>query len=73
MSLAKSGEIQNVCLPNALLTFKEYLLDYADAATKEVGEAVITQNIPNITEERVRQETVRRLQQITEGTRDLYF
>ena len=40
MSLAKSGEIQNVCLPNALLTFKEYLLDYADEkTTSALGDA----------------------------------
>ena len=38
MPLAKSGQIHNVCLPNAIITFKEYLLDYADDELKEIGE-----------------------------------
>jgi len=73
MVLAKSGEIQNVCLPNALLTFKEYLLDYADEALKTVGEAMIAENIPKIPQESVRIETIKRLKEIEDGIRDLYF
>jgi 2-iminoacetate synthase len=73
MSLAKSGEIQNVCLPNALLTFKEYLLDYADAPTREVGEKLITQTLASIPEESVRLSTTKRLEEISAGQRDLYF
>ncbi len=41
MRLAKSGHIGNVCQPNALMTFKEYLEDYASEETKKVGEAMI--------------------------------
>lgn len=73
MSLAKSGEIQNVCLPNALLTFKEYLLDYGDASLKSVGEAMITKNLATIPQESVRTETIKRLKEIEDGARDLYF
>ncbi|MBC8015886.1 MAG: [FeFe] hydrogenase H-cluster radical SAM maturase HydG [Sporomusaceae bacterium] len=73
MSLAKSGEIQNVCLPNALLTFKEYLMDYADDSLKTAGEAMITENLASIPQESVRTETIKRLKEIEEGTRDLYF
>ena len=73
MSLAKSGEIQNVCLPNALLTFKEYLIDYADDSLKLVGEAMITKNLASIPQENIRTETIKRLKEIEEGTRDLYF
>ena len=73
MSLAKSGEIQNVCLPNALLTFKEYLIDYADHSLKLIGEAMIAKNLASIPQESVRIETIKRLKEIEEGTRDLYF
>lgn len=73
MSLAKSGEIQNVCLPNALLTFKEYLLDYGDDSIRKVGEAMITKNLASIPQESIRRETIKRLEKIEEGARDLYF
>lgn len=73
MALAKSGEIQNVCLPNALLTFKEYLLDYGDEALKVVGESMITKNLAAIPQENIRKETIKRLQDIENGIRDLYF
>ncbi len=73
MSLAKSGEIQNVCLPNALLTFKEYLLDYGDDSLKSVGEAMIAKNLDSIPQESVRAETIKRLKEIEDGARDLYF
>ena len=73
MVLAKSGEIQNVCLPNALLTFKEYLIDYADEDLKTVGEAMITKNLASIPQENIRIETIKRLKEIENGIRDLYF
>lgn len=73
MPLAKSGEIQNVCQPNAILTFKEYLLDYASPETREVGERTIQQHLKEIKSERVRQETIARLKRIENGERDLYF
>lgn len=73
MALAKTGEIQNVCLPNALLTFKEYLLDYADEATRAVGEQVIAAQLASIPQEEVREATRRELEKLASGTRDLYF
>ena len=73
MSLAKSGEIQNVCLPNALLTFKEYLLDYADPDTRATGEALIAKSLADIPEDKVRAATAAELEKIEAGTRDLYF
>lgn len=73
MSLAKSGEIQNVCLPNAILTFKEYLLDYADEATKAAGDALIAKSLAEIPQDSIRVATVKRLQEIEQGSRDLYF
>ncbi|MDR3565516.1 MAG: [FeFe] hydrogenase H-cluster radical SAM maturase HydG [Negativicutes bacterium] len=73
MSLAKSGEIQNVCLPNALMTFKEYLLDYADETTRKVGEVLIAESLASIPQEDTRAFTARRLKEIEEGKRDLYL
>lgn len=73
MTLAKSGQIQNVCLPNAILTFKEYLMDYASEATKAAGEYTINVNLQEIPNEAIRRKTVERLAMIEKGQRDLYF
>jgi 2-iminoacetate synthase len=73
MALAKSGEIQDVCLPNALLTFKEYLIDYADEPTRAAGETLVEQALASIPRQSVRAETAGRLRQIEKGNRDLFF
>ena len=48
MDLAKPGAIKNHCDPNALSTFKEYLLDYASPATRAKGERLITDSIKSM-------------------------
>lgn len=73
MALAKSGEIHNCCLPNAILTFKEYLIDYADDELREIGKTTIETNLKKITSEATREETIARLARIEKGERDLYF
>ncbi|MDF9408469.1 [FeFe] hydrogenase H-cluster radical SAM maturase HydG [Pelotomaculum isophthalicicum JI] len=73
MPLAKSGEIQNVCQPNAILTFKEFLLDYASPETRQVGEETIARHLELVGRQAVAREVERRLEQITGGARDLYF
>lgn len=73
MSLCKSGQIQNCCLPNALMTLQEYLEDYASADTKSVGEALINKEISNIPKEKVRQIVEENLSAIKSGTRDFRF
>lgn len=73
MDLAKSGQIQNVCQPNALLTFKEYLLDYASAEMRQVGEEAIRRHLTEIENENLRVVIRERLQLIEQGERDLYF
>jgi 2-iminoacetate synthase len=73
MPLAKSGEIQNICQPNAILTFKEFLLDYASEKTKKVGEEIITKHLGEIPNLRIREKTKARLKQLEAGERDLYF
>ena len=73
MALAKKGQIQNVCQPNALLTFKEYLMDFASPATRQAGEQLIAESLQAITSEKMKAATIARLQQIENGLRDLYF
>ncbi|MEO3945455.1 [FeFe] hydrogenase H-cluster radical SAM maturase HydG [Gorillibacterium sp. CAU 1737] len=73
MRLAKSGQIHNVCQPNSLLTFKEYLLDYADDETRRMGEAIIAKGIEDIPKEAARRATRDRLARIEQGERDLRF
>jgi 2-iminoacetate synthase len=73
MSLAKTGRIQDVCQPNAILTCKEFLLDYASPETREAGERAIREHLDQIGNAKVKQVTRKRLAQLEEGTRDLYF
>ena len=73
MSLCKSGQIQNCCHPNALMTLKEYLMDYASDKTKEIGEKLIEKEIENIGKEKVKEIVRERLQKIENGERDLRF
>lgn len=54
MSLCKNGQIQNCCHPNALMTLKEYLMDYAGAETKEIGDRLIENELLKIPNEKVR-------------------
>lgn len=73
MKLAKTGNIQNCCQPNAILTFKEYLTDYASEETKAIGEETIKEHLKQIKSPKVRQMTEERLKEIENGKRDLYF
>ena len=54
MSLCKSGQIQNCCHPNALMTLKEFLMDYASPETVKAGEALINKELENIPKEKVK-------------------
>lgn len=73
MEFAKTGEIQNLCQPNAILTFKEYLLDYASDSTRRTGEEAIKAHLEMIPSEKVRKETEKRLARLEQGERDFYF
>lgn len=73
MSLVKSGQIANCCQPNALMTLKEYLEDYASPETKALGEQVIQKELAHIGSDKVRQIVVRNLKEIEEGKRDFRF
>ena len=73
MSLCKAGQIQNCCLPNALMTLKEYLMDYAAPETRAVGEKVIAQQQAYITNPKVKEIVAERLVKIAQGERDFRF
>ena len=73
MSLCKSGQIQNCCHPNALMTLKEYLEDYAAPETKRIGEALIQKEIGNIPKEKVQEIVRKNLAEIEQGKRDFRF
>lgn len=73
MSLCKSGQIQNCCHPNALMTLKEFLMDYAGEDTSRKGEALIEKEIENIGSDKVKQIVRERLVKIENGERDFRF
>ena len=73
MHIAKPGEIHHLCRPNGILTFKEYLEDYATDKVKVLGEQIIEKYIKEIESTQRRGETRKRLKKIEEGERDLYF
>jgi 2-iminoacetate synthase len=73
MNLAKQGFVKDYCLPNAILTFKEYLEDYAGVETREAGLALIRKASNQISSSKTRIETERRLTMIEHGERRLYF
>ena len=73
MSLCKSGQIQNCCHPNALMTLKEYLMDYAAPDTKAIGEKLIQAELENIPKEKVKEICKDHLEKIEQGIRDFRF
>ena len=73
MSLVKRGQIANCCQPNALMTLKEYLEDYASSETKEKGIQLIREEMEHIPNPKIRAITERNLQEIGEGKRDFRF
>ncbi len=72
MSLAKSGNIKNVCLPNGLMTLAEYMMDYGDDEFKEKAEKIIKDNIPNIENDKIRELVKENIEKIKAGQRDLF-
>ncbi len=73
MSLCKSGQIQNCCHPNALMTLKEFLMDYASEETRAIGEKLIEAELENIPKEKVKEICKDHLAKIEQGIRDFRF
>ena len=69
MSLCKSGQIQNCCHPNALMTLKEYLMDYASPATKAIGDKLIEREDLNVPNEKARAVVLENLRLIEQNNR----
>lgn len=73
MQLVKSGQIANCCQPNALMTLREYLEDYASKDTRQKGERAISDELHNIGSEKVKAITIDRLKLMKQGKRDFRF
>ena len=73
MTLCKNKQIQNCCHPNALMTLREYLEDYASPETRVIGEKLIQSEIPNIPSEKVKDIVLEYLDEIQNGKRDFRF
>lgn len=73
MALAKSAHIHEMCQPNALLTFQEYLCDYASPNTRLRAIPAIEKALMEVVPESLKQECKNRLERIRAGERDLYF
>jgi len=73
MQLVKAGQIANCCQPNALMTLKEYLEDYASPETRQMGEHVILNELNHIPNEKVRNLATQYILEMKEGKRDFRF
>lgn len=73
MSLLKSGQIVNCCHPNALMTLKEYLMDYASEDTRQKGLALIEREMEKVTNPVVKERAKNNLKDIEDGKRDFRF
>lgn len=73
MTLLKSGQIQNCCHSNALMTLKEYTEDYASPDTRSIGARLIKEQVPTIPNEKVRGIVEENLVAIENGKRYFRF
>lgn len=73
MKLLKAGKIADCCQPNALMTLKEYLMDYGKDDTKKAGEEVIKKELSNIKSDNIREITLKNINEIDKGMRDFRF
>jgi len=72
MRLAKSGQIHNVCQPNALMTLQEFAIDYGDTELKELVDRVIAEQVDCIEKDTIKELTVKNIGRIKDGERDLF-
>ncbi len=73
MELAKSGEIQNVCEPNAITTLVEYALDYGDEEFKEKAMNTALKVVSEIKNERIKNIVEKNIEKLKQGKRDLFL
>lgn len=72
MEYAKPGDIKKKCSPNAIITFQEYLEDYASPKTKEIGEKTIAKGLATLPNEKIREFAKKSIQKIKDGERDIF-
>ena len=73
MALAKSGEIKNVCLPNALLTLLEYAIDYGDEEFQMAAKQLVDKEITNIGNPKIQELVIENIEKTLAGKRDLFL
>ncbi|MCT4662001.1 MAG: [FeFe] hydrogenase H-cluster radical SAM maturase HydG [Tissierellales bacterium] len=73
MRLAKSGQIQHVCQPNAMMTLTEYALDYGDDEFRQMADKVIAQELEKIEREDIKELLTNNLERLKNGERDLFL
>lgn len=73
MEICKGLQIHNFCHPNAILTLKEYLEDYASSETKKVGNELIAKEVPAIENENIKKIVIEDLKKIEAGERNFKF
>jgi len=75
MDLLRKGQERWFCKLNAVLTFREWLDDYANEETKKSGEEIITKEIEEIKMKlpKFYPEFIKYYERIKNGERDLYF
>ena len=72
MELAKNGNIGQICNPNALATFKEYLLDFASEDTVKKGNKALKEQVEKLSE-KDKKITKKMIDKLEDGKRDVYF
>lgn len=71
MEIAKSGQINVMCEANALMTLKEFLLDYADDDLRTLGDKVIMETLEKMPNEEFKAKIRENLKLIESGVRDI--
>lgn len=72
MEFAKSGTIGHMCVPNALSTFEEYLIDYASEDTKNAGEQFVDNEL-EVANQKAKTKAQKMLERVKSGERDVFF
>lgn len=75
MDLLRSGQEGKFCKLNAVLTFREWLDDFASGETREAGEQVVAKEIEEIRTQlpEMSDAFIKYYERISSGERDLYF
>ncbi len=73
MEICKSQQIHNFCHPNAIMTLKEYLEDYASFETKQIGNKLIEQEVETLQDAKIKELVEGYLERIANNERNFKF